>query len=85
MSIYTGISITLACILLASLLWVLAEEHDKKRKAEQDEKERRYRLFKLAQADMQLQKDTSDATFEFAAAYGRTLHYPEDFKNGRIA
>ena len=85
MSIYTGISITLACILLASLLWVLAEERDKKRKEEQDAKERRYLLFKMAQADMQLQKDVADATFEFAENYGRVLHYPEDFENGRIA
>ena len=85
MSIYTGISITLACILLASLLWTLAEDRDKKRKEEQDAKERRYLLFKMAQADMQLQKDVADATFEFAENYCRVLHYPEDFENGRIA
>lgn len=71
MSIYTGISITLACILLASLLWVLAEDRDKKRKEEQDAKERRYRLFKLAQADMQLQKDVADETFERAVWFER--------------
>ena len=79
MSVFTGISITLGCILLAALFMVHAEEREETYRAEREAKERRYRLFKIAQADMQLRKDTSDATFEFAEVYGRTLHYPEDF------
>ena len=71
MSIMTGISITLGCILLAALFMVHAEEREEAYRAEREAKERRYLLFKMAQADMQLRKDAADEAFDRAVWFGR--------------
>lgn len=71
MSIMTGISITLGCILLAALFMVHAEEREEAYRAEQAEKAERYRRFMEAQAIMRLKQELRDETFERAAWFER--------------
>ena len=71
MSVFTGISITLGCILLAALFMVHAEEREEAYRAEQEQKAERYRRFMEAQAIMRLKQELRDETFERAAWYER--------------
>lgn len=71
MSVMTGISITLGCILLATLFMVHAEEREEVYKQEQAQKAERYHRFRQWQADHQLMQDMRDETFERAVWYER--------------
>lgn len=71
MSVMTGISITLGCILLAALFMVHAEEREEAYKQEQAQKAERYRRFRQWQADHKLMQDMRDETFERAVWYER--------------
>lgn len=71
MSVFTGISITLGCILLAALFMVHAEEREEAYKQEQAQKAERYRRFMEAQAIMRLKQELRDETFERAVWYER--------------
>lgn len=71
MSVFTGISITLGCILLAALFMVHAEEREEAYRAEQAEKAERYRRFMEAHAIMRLKQELRYETFERAVWFER--------------
>lgn len=71
MSVFTGISITLGCILLAALFMVHAEEREEAYRAEQAYKAERYRRFMEAQDIMRLKQELRDETFDRAVWFER--------------
>ena len=71
MDVFTGICITIGCVMLAIFLAAMGEEINEREELERKAREERYRRFKEAHADILMAQAKRDDTFDRAVWFDR--------------